>query len=138
MNLRNAQDYTIGLDIGTGSVGWAVVDPCGYLYKFKGQNTWGSRLFDSAKTAADTRAKRILRRRYGRRYRRIQTLRELMLPDVAKVDPDFFCRMNQSDLVMGDGDFSEKHPFFNGGELTESAYYKSYPTIYHLREHLVN
>ena len=138
MNLRNAQDYTIGLDVGTGSVGWAVVDPCGYLYKFKGQNTWGSRLFDSAKTAADTRAKRILRRRYGRRYRRIQTLRELMLPDVAKVDPDFFCRMNQSDLVMGDGDFSEKHPFFNGGELTESAYYKSYPTIYHLREHLVN
>lgn len=138
MNLRNAQDYIVGLDIGTGSVGWAVVDPNGYLYKFKRQNTWGARLFDSAKTAADTRVKRILRRRYGRRYRRIQTLRELMLPDVAKVDPDFFCRMNQSDLVMGDGDFSEKHPFFNGGELTEYEYYDRFPTIYHLREHLVN
>lgn len=138
MNLRNAQDYIVGLDIGTGSVGWAVVDPNGYLYKFKRQNTWGARLFDSAKTAADTRAKRTLRRRYGRRYRRIQTLRELMLPDVAKVDPDFFCRMNQSDLVMGDGDFSEKHPFFNGGELTEIEYYDRFPTIYHLREHLVN
>lgn len=138
MNLRNAQDYIVGLDIGTASVGWAVVDPNGYLYKFKRQNTWGARLFDSAKTAADTRVKRILRRRYGRRYRRIQTLRELMLPDVAKVDPDFFCRMNQSDLVMGDGDFSEKHPFFNGGELTEYEYYDRFPTIYHLREHLVN
>ena len=138
MNLRNAQDYIIGLDIGTGSVGWAVVDPCGYLYKFKGKNTWGSRLFDSAKTAADTRVKRTLRRRYGRRHRRIQLLREFMLEDVAQVDPDFFCRMNQSDLVMGDGDFSEKHPFFNGGELTEREYYKRFPTIYHLREHLVS
>ena len=137
VNLRNAQDYIIGLDIGTGLVGWSVIDADGDLYKFKGKNTWGSRLFDSAKTAADTRSKRALRRRYGRRHRRIQLLREFMLPDIAKVDPDFFCRMNQSDLAAGDGDFAEKHPFFNGGDLSEYAYYDKYPTIYHLRKHLV-
>lgn len=138
MNLRNASDYILGLDIGTTSVGWAVVDQEGDLYKFKGQNTWGSRLFDSAKTAADTRSKRTLRRRYGRRYRRIQLLREILLPDMVKVDPDFFCRMNASDLVEGDGDHSEKHPFFSGEPFSESEYYEKYPTIYHLREHLVN
>lgn len=137
VNLRNAQDYIIGLDIGTASVGWAVVDEEGDLCKFKGKNTWGSRLFDSAKTAADTRSKRTLRRRYGRRYRRIKQLREFLLPDIAKVDPDFFCRMNQSDLVEGDSDFAEKHPFFNDGDYLERDYYLDYPTIYHLRKHLV-
>lgn len=137
MNLRNANNYMVGLDIGTGSVGWAVVDEEGELYKVKGKNTWGSRLFDSAETAADTRVKRTLRRRYNRRHRRIQLLRELMLSDVAKVDPDFFCRMDQSDLVLGDKDLPGKHPFFNGGDLTERDYYVRYPTIYHLREHLV-
>ena len=39
MNLRDATDYIVGLDIGTGSVGWAVVDKDGDLYKFKGKNT---------------------------------------------------------------------------------------------------
>ena len=94
MNLRDATDYIVGLDIGTGSVGWAVVDKDGDLYKFKGKNTWGSRLFDSANTAADTRMKRTLRRRYARRHKRIMTLRELILSDVMKVDPDFFCRIS--------------------------------------------
>ena len=55
VNLRNVGDYFIGLDIGTNSVGWAVVDENGDLCKFKGQNTWGSRLFEQAKSAADTR-----------------------------------------------------------------------------------
>ncbi len=138
MNLKNAENYIVGLDIGTGSVGWAVVDEDGDLYKFHGRNTLGSRLFDSASTAADTRTKRTLRRRYGRRYRRIQTLRSFMLPDIANVDPDFFCRLNQSDLVASDKDFPETGFFFSGGELTDSEYYHNYRTIYHLREHLVN
>lgn len=49
MNLRNySGDYNIGLDMGTGSVGWAVTDAQGKLLHFKKQPTWGSRLFDSA------------------------------------------------------------------------------------------
>ena len=138
MNLRDATDYIVGLDIGTGSVGWAVVDKDGDLYKFKGKNTWGSRLFDSANTAADTRMKRTLRRRYARRHKRIMTLRELILSDVMKVDPDFFCRMNQSDLIPADRDYDAKHPFFNGEPFTEQEYYERFPTIYHLREYLVH
>lgn len=138
MNLKNAENYILGLDIGTGSVGWSVVDEKGDLCKFKGKNTWGSRIFESADSAAGTRTKRTLRRRYGRRHRRIQTLRELMLPDVAKVDSDFFCRMNQSDLLVDDRTSSEAHPFFNGVEFSEYDYYDSFPTIYHLREHLVH
>ncbi len=139
MNLRNAGDYSVGLDIGTGSVGWAVVDENGELYKFKGKNTWGSRLFESASTAAETRTARTLRRRYGRRYRRIQDLRAFMLPDIAKVDPEFFCRLNQSDLWEEDRDFAGKSVLFSlEGPDADKSYYKRFPTIYHLREYLVN
>lgn len=44
MNLRNVGEYNIGLDIGTGSVGWAVIDSDGEICHFKGKPTWGSRL----------------------------------------------------------------------------------------------
>ena len=41
MNLRNVQgDYNIGLDMGTGSDGWAVTDGEGRLLRFKKQPTW--------------------------------------------------------------------------------------------------
>ena len=35
MNLRNIPSYNVGLDIGTGSVGWAVTDENGNLCHFK-------------------------------------------------------------------------------------------------------
>ena len=48
MNLRNVGEkgieYNIGLDLGTGSVGWAVTDQQGNLLNFKGKTTWGSRI----------------------------------------------------------------------------------------------
>lgn len=137
MNLRNAENYSIGLDIGTGSVGWAVLDENGELYRFKGRNTWGSRLFESADTAASTRVARALRRRYGRRYRRIQDLRAFLYPDMKEVDPDFFIRMNQSSLWTDDKDFTDPFTLFNDAGYSEKEYYKEFPTIYHLRERLV-
>lgn len=138
MNLRNANDYTVGLDIGTNSVGWAVLDDDGELFKFKGKNTWGSRLFDSGDTAASTRMARTLRRRYGRRLRRIQDLRSFLYPDIAEVDPEFFIRMSQSSLWSEDRSFDESYVLFNKPDFSEKDYYKRYPTIYHLRLELMN
>ena len=54
MNLRTAKDYSIGLDLGSGSVGWAVVDEDGKLYHIKGKPAWGSRLFPDADTATSS------------------------------------------------------------------------------------
>lgn len=77
-NLRNYKgDYNIGLDMGTGSVGWAVTDSEGKLLHFKKQPTWGSRLFDSAETAASARIPRGQRRRYVRRRWRLDLLQQL-------------------------------------------------------------
>ena len=42
------QPYSIGLDIGTNSVGWAVINEGFDLRKYKHQNMWGAHLFDEA------------------------------------------------------------------------------------------
>ena len=136
MNLRKFRDksfegsYSIGLDMGTGSVGWAVVDENGKLLHFKKQPTWGSRLFDSAQPASEARVHRGQRRRYVRRRWRLDLLQGLFKEEMDKVDPEFFTRLNMSRLVEGD-------PIFNGSDFTVDDYYKRFPTIYHLRKWLM-
>ena len=140
MNLRNIPSYNVGLDIGTGSVGWAVTDENGNLCHFKNRPTWGSRIFPSANTAAETRLKRGQRRRYDRRRQRLDLLQSLFDGEMAKVDPEFFIRLRQSKLRVEDreeGHREYRYPFFNSSDFTERMYYKSYPTIYHLRKHLI-
>ena len=140
MNLRNIPSYNVGLDIGTGSVGWAVTDENGNLCHFKNRPTWGSRIFPSANTAAETRLKRGQRRRYDRRRQRLDLLQSLFDEEMAKVDPEFFIRLRQSKLRVEDREEGHKeyrYPFFNSSDFTERMYYKSYPTIYHLRKHLI-
>lgn len=89
MNLRNAGEYNIGLDIGTGSVGWSVTDQDGNLLHFRGKPTWGSRIFPSAEPASEARTHRGQRRRYARRRWRLDLLESLFQSEVSEVDPDF-------------------------------------------------
>lgn len=145
MNLRNlrtaeSKEYNIGLDIGTGSVGWAVTDANGELFHFKGKPTWGSRLFPTADTAAETRVDRGQRRRYDRRRQRLDLLQGVFQDEMAQCDPEFFCRLNQSRLHPEDRDSAHadyRWPLFNGTDFTERDYYAKFPTIYHLRAWLM-
>ena len=131
MNLRNyGGDYSVGLDMGTGSVGWCVVDKNGRLLHFKKQPTWGSRLFDSAQPASEARVHRGQRRRYVRRRWRLALLQGLFKEEMDKVDPEIVMRLNMSRLVEGDS-------IFNGNDFTIDDYYKRFPTIYHLRKWLM-
>lgn len=131
MNLRNySGDYNIGLDMGTGSVGWAVTDAQGKLLHFKKQPTWGSRLFDSAQPASEARVHRGQRRRYVRRRWRLDLLQEIFEPAMAEVDPGFFMRLNQSRTIEGDPIFTK--------DFTKADYYDRFPTIYHLRAYLMD
>ena len=59
----NKQDYYVGLDIGTNSVGWAVTTPQYALIKYTKHYMWGSRLFTEGKTAEERRTHRVNRRR---------------------------------------------------------------------------
>lgn len=140
-NLRNYKgEYNIGLDMGTGSVGWAVTDEDGQLLHFKKQPTWGSRLFDTAETAASARIPRGQRRRYVRRRWRLDLLQGLFDEEVSKVDPEFFIRLRQARLLKEDREEDHReygHPLFNDSDFAEADYYKKFPTIYHLRKWLM-
>ena len=130
MNLRNCSGpYSIGLDMGTGSVGWAVTDGRGKLLHFKKQPTWGSRLFDSAQPASEARVHRGQRRRYVRRRWRLDLLQALFVDEMAQVDPGFFDRINHSRTIEGDPIFAK--------DFTKADYYDNFPTIYHLRAYLM-
>lgn len=140
--------YNIGLDIGTGSVGWCLTDNNGHLLKinWKGDNgktyrnsAWGVRLFASADTAADCRIKRSTRRRYNRRRTRVIELRKIMSEMIMPVDPNFYARLDEAFLWNEDKSDKAKAPFllFNDKELYDIKYYKKYPTIYHLRKYLL-
>ena len=66
--------YYVGLDMGTGSVGWAVTDESYQILRRHGKAMWGVRLFESAKTAEERRMFRTGRRRLDRRGWRIGNL----------------------------------------------------------------
>ncbi|SJX68551.1 CRISPR-associated protein, Csn1 family [Weissella confusa] len=170
------KQYTIGLDIGTNSVGWAVIDNEFNLASGKKHindngvskrsrtNLWGVRLFSEADTAADRRLKRGMRRRIARRKERLNYLRGLFENEILKFDDSFFIRMDESFLKADDkgtktfsyrdenghlqtrtveSDKPVTYPLFNGkigeGESygDEATYYEAYPTIYHLRQRLI-
>ena len=131
--------YALGLDIGTGSVGWAAMNDAYELVKVNNRDAWGVILFDNAQTAKDRRLFRSARRRGERRKVRIRLLQELMAEDIAPIDPGFYIRLKESSYHQGEGKYfrSNRYNIFDGGEYTDAQYYREYPTIYHLRKKLV-
>ena len=142
------KSYSIGLDIGTNSVGWAVITDdykvpskkmkvLGNTDKhFIKKNLIGALLFDEGTTAEDRRLKRTARRRYTRRKNRLRYLQEIFSQEISKVDSGFFHRLDDSFLVPEDKRGS-KYPIFATLE-EEKEYHKKFPTIYHLRKHLAD
>lgn len=142
------KNYSIGLDIGTNSVGWAVITddykvPAKKMKvlgntdkKYIKKNLLGALLFDSGETAEATRLKRTARRRYTRRKNRLRYLQEIFAEEMTKVDESFFYRLDESFLTTDEKDF-ERHPIF-GNKAEEDAYHQKFPTIYHLRNYLAD
>ena len=140
--------YSIGLDIGTNSVGWAVITDdykvpskkmkvLGNTDKhFIKKNLIGALLFDEGTTAEDRRLKRTARRRYTRRKNRLRYLQEIFSEEMSKVDSSFFHRLDDSFLVPEDKRGS-KYPIF-ATLAEEKEYHKKFPTIYHLRKQLAD
>ena len=127
--------YSIGLDIGTNSVGWAVVDENNQLVKKNGFTLWGVRMFDEAQDSSETRSHRSYRRRLERRKFRIKLLRELFNEEINKIDPTFFERMDDSFYKIEDKRNANFYNLFND-TYTDKDFFKKFPTIYHLRKYL--
>lgn len=142
------KNYSIGLDIGTNSVGWAVITddykvPSKKMKvlgntdkRFIKKNLLGALLFDEGTTAEARRLKRTARRRYTRRKNRLRYLQEIFAEEMNKVDSSFFHRLDDSFLIPEDKRGS-KYPIF-ATLAEEKEYHKQFPTIYHLRKQLAD
>lgn len=136
------KDYNIGLDIGTTSVGWAVVEDGTQkiLRKGTGKNRkalWGVRLFDEAQTAEGRRGFRSTRRRYDRRRQRIKLLQEEFKNEINKVDENFFKKLKESKYQ--ENDKVNKTILLTADEKKQiKEYNDKYKTIYHLRKRLID
>lgn len=142
------KNYSIGLDIGTNSVGWAVITddykvPSKKMKvlgntdkRFIKKNLIGALLFDEGTTAEARRLKRTARRRYTRRKNRLRYLQEIFAEEMNKVDSSLFHRLDDSFLIPEDKRGS-KYPIF-ATLAEEKEYHKQFPTIYHLRKQLAD
>lgn len=138
MEKQKKENYFLGLDIGTNSVGYAVTDDKYKLLKFKGEPMWGVQTFESANQSADRRAFRTARRRLDRRQQRVALINELFAREIAKVDTRFFIRRKESSLWREDASSSgDKFIVFNDANYTDKNYYRDYPTIHHLINRLM-
>ena len=143
MKNRENIKYYIGVDIGTNSVGWAVIDENGNLLKKGKHHLWGSRLFDQAQTAQNRRNYRSSRRRYNKRKERIRLLQMIMSDMVLEVDSSFFIRLEKTTFLDKEDkkailkdNYKMNYNLFCDEDYNDKDYFKVYPTIYHLRKKL--
>ena len=134
--MLSEKEYYIGLDCGTESVGFAVTDTEYNVLKFNGKSMWGTRVFDEASTAADRRMHRSARRRYERKKERIRLLQGLFAEEIAKIDPLFFQRLNDSHYFPEDKTYTQPNSLFDDPDYKDKDFFKEYPTIFHLRNAL--
>ena len=133
----------LGLDIGTNSVGWALTNENYELIHLRGKSAWGVHMFDEADTAKKRRNYRSTRRRKARTKQRIKLLQDLFAEEMAKVDPLFFIRLNNSTFWSEDKDealLGKKDSLFSDKNFTDKDFYKDEKTktIYHLQKLLID
>lgn len=134
--MEDMEKYHIGLDIGTSSIGWAVIGDDFKIKRKKGKNLIGTRLFKEGNTAAERRGFRTQRRRLNRRKWRLKLLEEIFDPYMAEVDEYFFARLKESNLSPKDSNKKYLGSLLFP-DVSDSNFYDKYPTIYHLRRDLM-
>ncbi len=135
---KNAKKILCGLDIGTNSVGWCITNEENNIIRWNGKPLIGVRLFEDA---ADCKARRLFRsnrRRMNRRKERINLLRQLFAKEINSADETFFERLDNSMYKIEDKNNEFVYTLFNDRNFTDKDYYDEFPTIYHLRHHLIN
>ena len=120
---KNCEDYYLGLDIQTNSVGWAVTDKRYNLLKSHGKTMWGIRLFEQANTAKERKEHRAARRRLIRKKQRIKQVDEYFEKDIIKIDPGFYLRLEESKFWSEDKTENQKNTLFNDKDYTDKNFH---------------
>ena len=78
--------------------------------------------------------------RRQRHLARIGLLKSYFSEEIAKIDPDFFIRLENSKYFLEDKDerVRTKNGVFNDDNYKDDDYYRDYPTIFHLRQALLD
>lgn len=129
-------EISLGLDVGTNSIGWALINKDNDIVKVKNFSMWGVRMFDESKSSMDRRGYRNSRRRLKRRRERINYLQDIFSEEINKVDKNFFQRLNDSFFKTEDKLLENHYTFFDD-DITDRDYFERFPTIYHLRKYLL-
>jgi len=132
-----AKEWYLGLDIGTNSVGFSATDTEYNILTKSGMLQCGARLFDEAQTAEKRRGFRSVRRRIARCKVRLNLLYQLFKEVIEPIDPMFFIRLNERNKDPHIKMKKSNYPLFNDSTFTDREYYGNFPTIYHLRKHLL-
>lgn len=135
--MENLKKLRLGLDIGTNSVGYALLDENNKLIRKNGHTFWGVRMFEEASDASSRRSYRSNRRRLSRRKQRLMELKEIFCDEISKIDKNFFIRTEDSFFKIEDKRLKNSSNLFDDKNYTDYDYYHDYPTIYHLRKYLL-
>ncbi len=131
-------NYQLGLNITPDKIGYAIMDNRNNLLKPNGAKAGiGTRLFVPAETAEPTRLLRSARRTKRRRQWRLKYLNQEFKPELDKIDPAFLERLKDTWLSRSDDRRNRRQNLFSN-VVSEAAFYKKYPTIYHLQLDLIN
>ena len=133
--MKNANNYFLGLDIGTDSVGYAATSESYEPIKHKGEPMLGVHLFEEVQSNNERRIHRIARRRLQRRQTRVKLVQEIFAQEIAKKDEHFYRRIKESALWREDA--HDAYSLFADEGFTDKEYYEKYPTIHHLIFELV-
>lgn len=127
------KNYTVGLDIGTNSVGFVAIDENMKILKYNDRFAFGSHEFVGAETAEATRLKRGGRRRYNRRKKRLQLVQEQFKEHMEH--QNFFSEKESQHFWRNSNEFENRtlSEVISKVRLKQ----KDYPTIYHLRHQLI-
>ena len=136
--MKKFEDYYLGIDLGTSSIGWAVTNEKYDILRFNKKFMWGTHLFDTGNTAAERRIFRTSRRRLKRKKKRIELLQTLFSEEISKKDFGFFQRLKESQYFIEDKTIKNKNILFMDKNYTDQDYHMEYPTIYHLRKALID
>ena len=128
--------YGISLDMGTNSIGWAVVWDSGekadQIVCRKGKRLYGARLFDSAEDSKKYRSARSARRTLGKKIWRLNLLKGVLKDYVLNEDKDFFKNLHLTQTHQG------SNILFREPNYQDKDYFREFPTIYHLRKALAD
>ena len=146
-NRKCSENYCLGLDVGTASVGYCVIDENGKLFKInrKGDNgnnkrnsLWGVRTFKSGEPAKGLPYKQKYETKIFKNTYTNFRVKKIMSDMVCKVDENFFARLDESFLWKEDKVIRQNliYILFADKDCTDKDYYEKYQTIYHFKKTL--